>query len=198
MMVLSGVTVGSGYADFLKGEGQKGLHAGVCKQMCARERFPHVCVCGASAHGPHAWAVRELVTVSSKVSSSISHQSGVGLKTPDSISFTPLWSLNHSNSLTFFAGIQPGQHGGSAVSTVTSQQEGPASVGNFAWIPPPPTLFQRHSSQVDFESRVFPLGKNVSVTGSQGVCGGPIPHRLVYIAWGARCVYSSSRAREPG
>lgn len=33
-------------------------------------------------------------------------------------------------------------------------------------------LFQRHSSQVDFESRVFPLGKNVSVTGSWGVCGG--------------------------
>lgn len=54
MMVLSGVTVGSGYADFLKGEGQKGLHARVCKQMCARARFPLVCACV----GEHARSAR--------------------------------------------------------------------------------------------------------------------------------------------
>lgn len=67
MMVLSRVTVGSGYSDFLKGEGQKvymhNLKAfGVC--VCARAR-PSACV----------------VTTHTKVCSSISLYIKVGLKT---------------------------------------------------------------------------------------------------------------------
>lgn len=81
MMVLLRVTVGCGNADFLKGEGQKvSTHTAATHQRVCACSFahPHVCAC---ARARQHCASEQLVTISSEVSTPISHQSEVGLKT---------------------------------------------------------------------------------------------------------------------
>lgn len=73
MTVLSGVTGGSDYADLLVRGGQK------VRRVCGWARTS-VCASSPESRSPSFH----------KVSSSISHQSEMGLKTPDSISFTLL------------------------------------------------------------------------------------------------------------
>lgn len=182
MMVLSRVTVGSGYSDFLKGEGQKvythNLKAfGVC--VCVCEGAP-ICMRG---HHPH----KGLQLYFTLYQSGTKNLYSVSL----SLYFKVWFAVTFKRFSHYFLAPGPGRRGGGlAVSTVTSWWERPAFffVAVFTWISFPP-FFQNTFKPARFLEAGIPLRCECEFERIP-VCR-PTPHMLVYIAWRAECVYGS-------